>query len=209
VLQPSYRLHTFFDVGANVGNTASNFATTFPEAKIYCFEPITAAFNELSIRMNKFPSAMCYRLGVSSEVGSFEMTSKGTSTGNSIVTERDANTLMDKEVVSVTTLDQFTKDNRIDRIEFLKIDTEGHDLNVLQGATGMLEHRRIDFVQVECGVSPMNQRHVKLEVLRDFLLGKGYALFGFYDQTPEFSGNWCLRRVDAVFIRESLAVDHS
>ncbi|MFY8072917.1 MAG: FkbM family methyltransferase [Pirellula sp.] len=207
-LKPTYRLHSFFDIGANVGNTATKFASWFPESQIYCFEPISAAFDQLSLRMRNNPRAICYRLGFSSEAGSFQMTSKGTSTGNCIIKDGTAKPSVDKESVTISTLDKFTKENSVDRIGFLKIDTEGHDLKVLEGATELLDNKRVDFVQVECGISPTNQRHVQLSNLRDYLSDRGYVVFGFYDQTPEFSGNWSLRRVDAVFIRQTLATEH-
>ena len=49
----------------------------------------------------------------------------------------------------VTTVDEFSSQNKIDRIDVLKIDTEGFDLVVLEGARSMLQKRAIKFIYVE------------------------------------------------------------
>ena len=51
--------------------------------------------------------------------------------------------------VKVITLDDFCSDKGIERISVLKIDTEGHDLAVLKGATGLLKRGAVDFVIFE------------------------------------------------------------
>ena len=59
--------------------------------------------------------------------------------------------------VEIDTVDTFCERNRIDHISVSKIDTEGHDLSVMRGASGLFEKRAIDFVLFEFtnfGVSP-------------------------------------------------------
>lgn len=41
------QVEVIFDVGANIGQTASKFAQSFPKAKIFSFEPVTATFKQL------------------------------------------------------------------------------------------------------------------------------------------------------------------
>jgi len=53
------------------------------------------------------------------------------------------------ELVNIETIAQFCQDREIRRINFLKVDTEGYDLEVLKGAEEILDEGRIDFVQVE------------------------------------------------------------
>ncbi len=51
--------------------------------------------------------------------------------------------------VRLTTLDAYCSGNSLDRIEVIKIDVEGHEPEVLQGATRMLDERRIGVIIIE------------------------------------------------------------
>ena len=51
----------------------------------------------------------------------------------------------------MTIVDQFCEENGVARIQFLKIDTEGQEMEVLQGASRMIQEGRIDFIQFEFG----------------------------------------------------------
>jgi hypothetical protein len=51
--------------------------------------------------------------------------------------------------IEVITIDSFAKENSIKRIDLLKVDTEGFDIQVLRGATSLLNHRAIRFVYSE------------------------------------------------------------
>ena len=55
------------------------------------------------------------------------------------------------EPLELTTIDDFCRENGFERIHFLKIDVEGHELAVLHGAESMLRDGRIDFIQFEFG----------------------------------------------------------
>jgi len=73
-----------------------------------------------------------------------------------------------------TTLDEFCETNKIDFIDLLKIDTEGHEWDVLLGARRMLSERRIQFIQFE-----FNEMNVIARVfLKDFYdLLKDYRIY--------------------------------
>jgi hypothetical protein len=55
------------------------------------------------------------------------------------------------EVVSLKTLDEFCNEQGIQKIDFLKIDVEGHEYKVLQGASKMIKNKAIRFIQFEFG----------------------------------------------------------
>ena len=54
------------------------------------------------------------------------------------------------QVRSAITVDEYMYENRIDRIDLLKIDTEGNEEAVLRGSMRHLEDRKIEFVLCEC-----------------------------------------------------------
>jgi hypothetical protein len=51
----------------------------------------------------------------------------------------------------LTTIDNYCLNNDIEKIYFLKLDVEGHELKVLQGASKMIFDKKIDFIQFEFG----------------------------------------------------------
>lgn len=108
---------------------------------------------------------------------------------------------MTLESVKIETLDDFCLEHEISHIGFLKIDTEGNDLNVLRGGKQILSQQRIDVVQVEAGMNPANKRQVPYNSLCNFLEARNYLLFGIYDQVSEWPQRKPhLRRANPVFI---------
>jgi len=106
-----------------------------------------------------------------------------------------------EESVDLTTLDDYCDVNGVERINYLKIDTEGHDLEVLKGSVNMISERRIDLIEVEAGMNPSNLLHVPFETLKDYLESCSYVVFGIYEQAWETrTGEAHLRRINAVFV---------
>jgi len=107
----------------------------------------------------------------------------------------------DVELAEMRTLVSFCQEQGIGEIDFLKIDTEGYDLEVLKGAEQMLDSHQISFIQVEAGMNPSNKKHVSLEKFKEYLEPKEYLLFGIYEQASEKS-NVFLRRCNALFVSQ-------
>lgn len=203
---PHFRATAIFDVGANVGQSAATYRTRFPQARIYCFEPVGATFAELQENVRADAGILCFRMALGSAKGRAEIAVQQASKLSSMA-EVSPSTMAAgrREAIEVTTLDDFCQAAGVDQIGLLKVDTEGSDLEVLKGAQGMLEHHRIDLVQVEAGMNAGNRRHVPFDVLKGHLESLGYLLFGIYDQVQEFpTGEPHLRRSNPVFISRRL-----
>jgi len=71
------------------------------------------------------------------------------------------------------TIDQYCEKNKIDKIEFLKIDTDGYDLDVLRGAISMIKHTK--YIQIEHDITwlynKVNASDI-MAILKDFVLYK-------------------------------------
>lgn len=98
-----------------------------------------------------------------------------------------------------TTLDTYCQRWQIKRINFIKIDVEGSELNVLKGATKMLQTGKIDYLQFEYGQT-FQDAGISLQVVFDFLKKFRYSLFKILpdklDYKQEFSPEdedwqWC------------------
>src|SRR3981081_3803130 len=59
-----YPIETFFDVGANIGQTAVEALASFPSASIICFEPHPTTFDRLSRRMAQEQRVAVHRLAL-------------------------------------------------------------------------------------------------------------------------------------------------
>jgi methyltransferase FkbM-like protein len=74
----------------------------------------------------------------------------------------------------VVTIDEFARTRGIDEIELLKIDAEGAELDVLQGAGDLIRERRIKAIQFEIG-EPDAVRNIWMRNYYDLL--NGYSLY--------------------------------
>jgi FkbM family methyltransferase len=193
-----------FDVGANVGQSALLFKRWFPSAKIWSFEPFEEAFRQLEDATRGL-NVHCHKLAMGAEPGTATVPLAKLTVNNSLLNAGENLDTGAVETVELSTLDDFTEALRVDRIEFLKVDTEGYDLKVLEGAERLLRSAAVTFIQVEAGMSRHNVKHVPLEVLKTHLEERGYTLFALYEQTPEWSGEPRLRFANATFVTETLA----
>lgn len=150
-------VNSCFDVGAHRGQTSQALLDTFPGAEVFAFEPNPAMFAELS-RGVLSPRFHSTQLALSNEDGDRDFHVYQDSTINSLSPNaRYAKRFgLQSSTITIrsTTLDSFCANRGIAQIDLLKIDTEGHDLSVLEGAKRMLSEQRIGFVHTEfndCG----------------------------------------------------------
>jgi FkbM family methyltransferase len=193
-----YRVETILDIGANTGQSASGFMVAFPQAKIFCFEPVSSTYAKL-VQNVQGATVQCYHLAVGNQVGHAKIYLGQSPLESSLVPKEK---FCAQESVEITTVDKFTSENNIAHIDLLKIDTEGYDLLVLKGAKDVLSSGRVAFVQVEVGFHPHDKRHVLFDDVRDLMISNGFSIFGFYDQQLEWSGERKLRYANVMFFRE-------
>lgn len=189
-----------FDVGANVGQSLVEFAKAFPNARIHSFEPIEAAFKQLLRRAAAYQNAQAHCLALSSVRREVVMRAIRASLGNRIMTPDAAGDSI--QLVTTEAGSEVAARLGVNQIDVLKIDTEGHDLEVVKGFADMIREKRIQFIQVECSFAPENDRHIRFETFTDHFFPLGYRLFGIYGQRRRF-GNMDTRNLmfgDAVFI---------
>lgn len=146
-----------FDVGANEGQYASLAFSEIPGAIIYSFEPSLFAFSKLHQKLGDFKNIHLFNIGLSNVKGVKKLYSSKEASVQSTFISRNQSLFV--EDVSVTTLDSFCEENHIEHIDFLKIDVEGFELQVLLGAKRLLDQKKIDFIQFEFGNHQKLARH--------------------------------------------------
>jgi len=189
-----------FDVGANTGQSAAKFQIAFPTARIYCFEPVEETFEILQRNAHGHSNINCHKVALGSSTGQSIVYLTGQSSTSSLIKPK---TVVASQPVQICTVDQFVLEHRIDRVDLLKIDTEGFDLEVLRGAHQLLSAGQVPFVLTETGFHPGDNRHVLFDDIRSYLIPLGYSLFGIYDQQLEWSGEQRIRYANVCFSNES------
>lgn len=168
-------INTVFDVGANRGNWATMFNERFPEAQIYSFEILPITYEHLEAKVKGVNKINCYNFGLSNVEKDMTINYSPKSDGlttlvpNFMEEFHGGDTI--KYDVKVITGDCFCQNEKIISIDFLKIDVEGHENNVLEGLKGMLENGNIKIIQFEYGF---------INVATHFLLKDFYKLLGQY-----------------------------
>lgn len=202
---PGRVIEVVFDVGANTGQSALTFATQFPDAKIFSFEPIRSTFDRLAEATRKNARISCFHLALGATTEDRQIAVRELSPNNSLHNLSDGDlsrypTATRVETVHVQRLDQFVEKHRISHIDLLKIDTEGFDMEVLKGAGELLVQGRVSVLQVEAAMNPQNTKHVPFADFTAMLHPLGFDLFGLYEQTPEWAGEPRLRFCNVVFL---------
>jgi FkbM family methyltransferase len=172
------------DVGANRGDWAQTFSKFFPGAIIYAIEADTRTFQTLcqNLAVAKPPNIRPFNLAVSNKTGPVTFYSDENPLLSSILKLPDLQPRMRTMEIQAQTLDDFFVGNPLDDLRLIKIDTEGHDLDVLRGARRVLSLPALEFIILEFGIDPADQRHVHINELIAYLSPLGfqvYALGGF------------------------------
>lgn len=190
-----------FDVGANVGGTITEFKSFWPDARIHAFEPQEECWNDLAVAKAKYPEGhiIINQLAAGNaacEARSFftHDMSKGTSGFNKInLQSRDSihlkalsdagmpkvheyeKAINHERRVPVVRPDEYMETHGIDRIHLLKIDTQGHEPEVLEGFGNKL--RDVDVVLTELMFYDYYERSLSFSDIERFLLPAGFRLY--------------------------------
>ncbi len=178
------------DVGANIGIFSLSYARLYPQAEVYAFEPHPQTFDLLarSIELNKdvarrihpFPVGLSNRQGISSlSMPQPAQHPRYDSAGHQINCGLFSIHGNGPEKIScrLTTLDEFQTSESLTRIDFIKIDVEGHEYEVLEGAQRTLMlHRPILFIEYNELTKTLSGH--PMEEFESFFDRFGYRLYG-------------------------------
>ena len=171
---------TAIDIGANVGYVTSLMSVKVGKAgKVWCFEPNPEVYEELTINIvnwQKQTSENIYphQVALSNYSGNGVLNLTPTNRGEVFIdrNQKAVNVQSDSKdacIVVIERLDEFLEKEKA-KIGVLKIDVEGHELEVLQGAGDLIYKQNIrDIVFEEHGGYPSQ--------LTNFLEENGYTIF--------------------------------
>lgn len=171
--QAGVEFNTIFDVGANVGDWAELAKFYQPLSCIHCFEPMPATFHKL--KQNADISTTINSFGLSNTNG-WQML-KFTATNDKLTTPCLELAREDEKILQLPMVDGdgYCKMNSIEYIDFIKIDTEGNEMNVLRGLSEMLNSNRIGMIQFEYGYANVLTKDLLIDYYR-LLIPLGYQI---------------------------------
>jgi FkbM family methyltransferase len=182
---------TLIDAGANRGLWAEAFCRNFPVVSAHLFEPnpnvafrffrkniqdlhrncfgLSSSNGSAEIRISKYP-------GVTSSIGK-----------NSVYEDSGETRRID-----LKSLDSYFQElgRSPEGTTVLKVDVEGHDLEVLEGAAGLFRDRKIHFVVIEIGFNPVDDCHIDFLTANERMKSLGLAFCGFSEQFCVPSGSF-------------------
>jgi len=196
-----------FDIGANKGEYSKLLQLNIENSDIYAFDPvkenidrakritenkinyITSAVSDFDGKVNFFIDTKVENSGHSSM---FDMNKIGYETRS------------EKREVDVIKLDSFAKNNGINKVDFMKIDIEGNELNALRGAEAMFLNKQVGIIQFEFGHASRASRTLLLDFVY-FFKKYNYELFSVMpnfiqkiDYTPFEENRWHIINIVAI-----------
>ena len=161
-----------FDVGANIGLITFSVGVRRPDLTIVAFEPDPANARRWrrNREMNPWVRATLEEMAVGAEEDEVGLV-RGGEAGWSFISSPGQPG--DVKVLSVT-LDAYASSHGITRIDALKVDVEGYEPKVLEGASVLLKERAINFIVCELDESLLNRNQSSRRAVVALLAEHGY-----------------------------------
>jgi FkbM family methyltransferase len=178
-----------FDVGGNKGHYTAHALSYFKNKikSIFIFEPVPRFYDIIKSRFDGIDIIETLPFACSDAKTSdsfFEIVNPENedAEGLSSFNRRDVYDRFNYNEIEVNCiiLDDFIKENSIDKVHFIKVDTEGHELSVLKGLKQSLIDGKIGFMQIEYG-DCIRERGQDLDEILDLLEDTGYKVYDFCD----------------------------
>lgn len=202
----AHQIQTVLDVGANVGQYSTRLRTLGFSGLIHSFEPLPDAFRQLSAVARSDDKWNVYNHALGNDNASVEINQSANSYSSSIL-DMEATHLevapqskvVSQVTIEVKRLDDVIHNMTIDSEVFLKVDTQGYEKHVLDGAESSL--KGIKGVQLEMSLVPLYTNEFLFRDLLDHMQSLNFEL---YQLIPGLVDNrdGRLLQVDGIFIKK-------
>ncbi len=195
------------DIGGGVGASLKLFAENFPDHKIIVFEPVTENFNAIKKRFPFFTNIEFIRHAAGNENTEKQINIAGRPTSSSLLplsADPDSKVFNESnlgksgvETVTIVRLDDFLAKSQ-DEIGIMKIDVQGYEMDVLEGAENTL--KRTDIVVLEANNHDGYKGSAKYYDIDRYLRERNFTL---YDILPSIVENGRLKEWDMIYMNNS------
>ena len=130
------------DAGGNIGVTALLLSGLLPDGNVHVFEalPANAAFLRRNVEINGIANCTVNSVALGDRLGSIAM--QGAGSASHVAMNRTTLETAAGGTIPMITLDDYVRERCLDRIDFMKMDVEGFEPAVLEGASSLVERFR-------------------------------------------------------------------
>jgi len=203
----SFNIDTMLDIGANTGQYALQLRKEIGYVnKIISFEPLSAAFDVLKTNAKSDPNWQVFNFALGDTEEKKEINIAENSYSSSMLDmlpshleSAPTSRYIGKETITVKKLDYLFSDIcKQNANVYMKIDTQGFEYKVLNGAEKSLS--QIDIIQIEMSLVPLYQGEILFDEMLNLMNEKGYNLIAI---EPGFANpeTGQLLQVDGIFRR--------
>jgi FkbM family methyltransferase len=167
---------TVVDAGANIGLHTLFFAKRVgPEGRVYAFEPGQSAFDRLQshVKRNQLTNVRCFNCALGAAEGIVSLTENSQDNSRNFVVDDFPGKTGTKNV-ALRSLNQVLEEESVGRVDFLKIDVEGFEPQVLEGASSYLKRQCIRVLQLELDDSSLARSRHTADQVADMLHAAGF-----------------------------------
>lgn len=185
------------DIGGNIGLYSILFAKIIDQGKIWTFEPSSESYSRLinNLKINNVNSVVINKLALSDKHSGFLelLRDPGFKDGDRYLLPGNVKmpivnniTTGDWEKIPVTTLDYYWKSIGCPRIDFLKMDIEGGEFNVFQGATNFLKRNVYIVMMFECTDQCCSRYGHTMKDVISLLRKVGFNIYSWDNETQRW-----------------------
>ena len=192
------------DIGACDGSSVQDFKRLFPDSSIYSFEPYSTSFNNLKNISKGYNNVKIFQVALSNYDGLMDFYVNKSKATNSLFKAKLTSSFIDdhsvfEECIKVPamTLDFFVMENMIEKIDILKLDVQGGELMVFEGAQETLRSKKVKLVYCEIWLIEGYEGQPLYHDVASYLASFGYFSFGIYNMHYRKDGHFLWG--DAIF----------
>lgn len=166
------------DIGANKGDWTSTLKHLDPSSEVHVFEPSAGTFKLLKVNLQELSGVHLYQTAIGKTVGKTKLYSNFETSPLASLSvrrlEHDDVVFSNVEEIDVITLDSWKREHQEVTPNVLKVDVEGHELEVLLGGLSLLPQMKI--IQFEFGGTDIDSK-VFFQDFWYFFLTKNFKIF--------------------------------
>jgi FkbM family methyltransferase len=186
------------DVGANIGQSIGFFRKWFDNSTLHSFEPGSSTFSILKQNTKHLRDVYINNIALGQKRETKILIEHEESQMSSFLEpgKHCWGRISGETLVQVDTLDEYCRRKGISKIDILKTDTQGYDLEVIKGGSQLLTENRIHLIFIEIGFLEIYKDGPSLDTIYQFLVANHFKLVSFYRFNYLYNvAGWC----DALF----------
>jgi FkbM family methyltransferase len=196
-------VNTCLDIGAYEGEWTDMFRRIFPKARVLMIEPQRTKESILRAKAAASRGRVDFEMALLGAISKPEVIFFEMETGSSLLPELTGHARNAVGIPLTTLDDSVQKRWATANVDFIKLDTQGYELEIMKG--GLKTLGRAKAVLTEASVQPFNEGAPRAAEVISFLKANGFELFDFCSQMRRSDG--VLWQTDLLFLREGTLVE--